>query len=173
MPYRCRDIEIILSSQSDDCIEEAAFLAHLDSCSECRNRFELDEPIEDALKGLLPSPAPVEIFDRVTLAIADYGKRPGLGHMLLKIGYAISVMLLAITGVLAYTNRDMIYNGILSIKAVLNELVMSLKQLGLADQSVLSIMEKIVASPFLISGLAVLAAIIWSYSIKQIREISK
>jgi hypothetical protein len=173
MQYSCREFENNLCSQSYDQIEETAFLAHLESCTRCRNLVELDEPLEDALRGLLPLPAPEEIFKGITSIIADYGKKPGLGHNLIKIGYSFSVILLAATSVLACINRKMIYSGILSLNTVSIKLLISLKQLGKVDQSVLSVMEKITASPFLISGLSVLAVLIWGYSIKQIREISK
>ena len=173
MPYNCREIQDIFRNNLFLEIDEEAFLAHVETCPECRKLAALDRQVENVLSSSLPHPAPAGISEVVMTAILRESRALNFSVIATRLSYALIPLILIIAAAVVYFNRTELTGVVLSSTDTLGQFLIWLKAIDIPWGQIYAGVAKAASSIFVLGILVAGISLIWIYSITQLREITK
>lgn len=174
MPYNCDDVRNILNGDFRTPVDDSWFVEHIESCAACQARAEMPVELENHLCGLLAHAAPEWLHHAIVANAAELTRPQQQAFRRSVIRYSLTGILVMLIGAVVFYNRGLLiqaqsYFDFSSIMGIFS----SFKSFGGRWSVDVRPALKLLDSPFVIFGLAGLAATVWLYSILKIREVIK
>lgn len=172
MQYSCRDLDKIVESDFNVQFNEDAFLSHIESCRDCRARLELTPELEEQLRGLMPTPAPVSFSQRVMQGISAAERRQKKLAAIATFQVVAAAILLMFSSVILFLNRGVVFAVAqsLDVGAWFSQTFDSAKSFGPVVGKFLADLLKVFQSPLLATAIVATTVLVFVFSVMKLKE---
>jgi hypothetical protein len=173
MPYNCKDIENILSTEIETGIDWDDFENHLAECKQCRSLVTLDMKADESLRSAIPVSAPANNYADIMLSIKELeiSKRSWAANLITR--YLVPMATGVISLLLVMLNRPLFENAAEYFNWDLGKIGQYCSFVGEMKSSVFSETLKLSASPLIWGAALGIMFLIWYYSFSALEKAVK